>query len=75
MSIGRGRIPGPLSDVTGRVLVRRKSGTAIDVFVLAKLSKACYDMQTRKQLGWERLKGYVFRRIQASQQTLAWTSV
>lgn len=67
MSVGRGRIPGPLSDVTGRFLVRKRSGTAINVCVLAKLSEACYDMQTRKQLGWRRLKGYVFRRIQASQ--------
>lgn len=65
-SVGRGRIPGPLSDVTCRVLVRTKRGTTIDASVLAKLSEACYDMQITKHLGWKRLKGYMFRRMQAS---------
>jgi len=50
--VARGSIPGPLSDVTDRILARTKSGTTIDVRVLAKLSEACYDMQTREQLGW-----------------------
>jgi hypothetical protein len=41
---------GPLSDVTDRVLAGTKSGTTIEVRVLAKLSEACYDLQTTKQL-------------------------
>jgi hypothetical protein len=59
----------PLSDVTDRVLATTKSGTTIEVSVLAKLSEACYDMQmnkTARGLGWKRLKGYLFRRIEAS---------
>lgn len=39
----------PLSDVTDRVLARIKSGTTIEVSVLAKLSEACHDIQINSE--------------------------
>ena len=54
---GRGRMLDPLSDVTDRVLAGTKSGTTIEVSVLAKLSEACYDMRITKTARLEATQG------------------